>query len=311
MPGREFVVALDVGGSLTKIAPADCSGRLTAVDRLPTPVAEGSDHLVRWLAERILAAADSRTGEACAGFGIVVPGIIESSSGTVLAAPNLGWSDVPLGDQLVGLTGLPGVVGHDVRCGGLAEWRLGAGVGVANLLFLPLGTGIAGALVVDGRLLDADGYAGEIGHVRVPAARDLPCVCGQYGCLETLASAGAVARGYAQRSGAFGVVDARRVAELARAGDRAASDTFAVAAVGLAEALMLVLTLLGPEVVILGGGLSGAADLLVPEIERQLGESVTFQRRPRIVPALLGADAGVIGAGLLGWQYVRAARAAK
>lgn len=304
MARSRFVVAMDVGGSLTKIARADHDGAITAVDRLPTPVSAGTADLVRWLAEQIRDYAGGTDG-VCAGFGIVVPGIIESATGVVLAAPNLGWYDVPLRDLLAELTRLPGTVGHDVRSGGLAEWRLGAAVGVANVLFLPLGTGIAGALVVDGRLLDADGYAGEVGHVRVPAAGELPCPCGQLGCLETVASAASVVRGYARAGGGTPARNARQVAELARAGDAAARHAFGRAAEALTEALMLCLTLLGPELVVIGGGLSGAADLLLPDIERGINAKVAFQRVPRIVTAKLGADAGVIGAGLLGWDHVR------
>lgn len=305
VPDPPYVVALDVGGSLTKIAAADPHGRLGPVDRLPTHLGEGSDALVREIAARIRSRADARRD--CRGFGVVVPGIIDAATGTVRAAPNLGWYDVPLRDRLTELTGLPGVVGHDVRSAGLAEWRLGAGAGVANLLFLPLGTGIAGALIVDGRLLDADGYAGEIGHIQVPAAGVLTCVCGQLGCLETVASAVGVVRSYARHGGvASPDTDAQRVAELARAGDAAAGAAFSLAAQALTEALMLALTLLGPELVVLGGGLVGAADLLVPDIQSGLAVRVAFQRAPTIVPARLGADAGVVGAGLIGWEHARA-----
>jgi glucokinase len=305
------VIAVDLGGSLTKIAYADEHGRLGRVDRLPTPVSSGSDGLVQWLADQVRAYAVATPAASCLGFGVVVPGIIESATGRVRAAPNVGWYDVPLRDRLTELTGLPGAVAHDVRTGGVAEWRLGAGRGVDNLLFLPLGTGIAGAMVVDGRMLDADGYAGEIGHIRVKVAQDLPCECGQVGCLETVASAAGVARSYLRLSGdlttpgAGGAFpDARQVADLARTGDMAARTAFAVAADALSEALLLYLTLLGPELVIIGGGLSGAADLFVPQVNKALKARVAFQRVPRLVPATLGADAGVIGAGLVGWDEV-------
>ena len=121
------------------------------------------------------------------------------TSGTVRAAPNVDWVDVPLRDRLTELTGLPGVVAHDVRSGGLAEWRLGSGRGRARTCCsCPWAPGIAGAMVVDGRMLEAGGYAGEIGHTRVAAAEDARCACGQIGCLETLASAAGVARTYAR-----------------------------------------------------------------------------------------------------------------
>lgn len=308
-----FVAAVDLGGSLTKIAAAADSGALRQTVRLTTPLGDGGDALVHWLAEQISALARTGPG-ACLGYGVAVPGVIDTTTGTVRAAPNVGWFDVPLQARLTELTGLPGVVAHDVRSGGLAEWRLGSGVGVDNLLFLPLGTGIAGAMVVDGVLLAADGYAGEIGHIRVPAAEELLCACGQHGCLETVASAAGVARSYARFAGVTSdldisdrgePVDARMVAERARAGDQAASRSFAVAAEALSEALLLYLSLLGPELVVVGGGLAGAADLLLPPVARAIRARVAFQRVPRIVPASLGADAGVIGAGLVGWDDVR------
>lgn len=307
---HQFVVAIDLGGSLTKISYDDGGGRPSPPDRLPTQLADGSDGLVRWLAAQITRYAAGRPGHTCRGFGIVVPGIIDSATGTVRAAPNVGWYDVPLRAELTTLTGLPGAVGHDVRSGGLAEWRRGAGQGVDNLLFLPLGTGIAGALVVDGRMLDADGYAGEIGHMRVRAAEELDCACGQVGCLETVASASGVARSYARLSEAAGdppehPADASRVAALARSGDVPARAAFAILTDALTEALTVYLTLLGPELVVIGGGLSGAADLFLPQIEHGLRSRVAFQRVPRLVTALLGADAGVIGAGLVGWDHLR------
>lgn len=300
-----YVVAVDLGGTLTKIGYAHPDGSLTGVARRSTEVAAGSAALVRWLAEQLTEAVAAAPHGRCVGYGVVVPGIIEMSTGRVRAAPNVGWYDVALRDQLTGLTGLAGAVAHDVRSGGLAEWRLGSGIGVANLLFLPLGTGIAGAMVVDGRLLDADGYAGEIGHVRVAAAGDLVCACGQTGCLETVASAAGVVKTYLRVSGTPGVLTAREVADRARAGDGAAVAAFALAVEALTEALTLYLTLLAPEMVVIGGGLSGAVDLLLPQLTLGLERRLTFQRMPRLVPAALGADAGLIGAGLVGWDHHR------
>jgi glucokinase len=327
----DYVLALDLGGSLAKIARIDARDALSAIDRVSTPTSTDSDSLVLWLAEQIASRVHAPAHGRCLGWGVVVPGIIRADTGHVVAAPNLGWYDVPLQTRLTELTGLDGVVAHDVRSGGLAEATLGAGRGVANLLFLPLGTGIAGAMFVDGRLLDADGYAGEIGHIRVRVARSLPCACGQMGCLETVASAAGVARSYQRltefprgadglvephtfaseeapasaRLGATTGVDAQQVATRARAGDAEARAAFALAADALAEALLLYLTLLGPEVVVIGGGLSAAADLFVPQVEQSIAATVSFQRRPRLVTAVLGPDAGVIGAGLQGWDHVR------
>ena len=219
----------------------------------------------------------------------------------VRVAPNVGWRDVPIRQVLDSRTGLPGAVGHDVRGGGLAEWRLGRGVGLDNLLFLALGTGIAGASVVDGRMLEADGYAGEIGHLHVSVA-DQHCACGAYGCLETIASAAGVARSYQRTAGLQR--SASEVADLARHGDQAALQAFAIAVAGLSEALAAYAALLAPELVIIGGGLSGAADLIMDELTQALDDRLSFHRRPKLVTATLGSDAGVRGAGLLGWDHL-------
>lgn len=306
----EYVVAVDLGGTLTKVAYADDGGSISDMVRLQTPVAGGGDALVDWLAKQVTRFAGA-TGGACVGYGVAVPGIIEAATGTVRAATNLGWYDVALRDRLADLIGMPGAVAHDVRSAGLAEWRLGIGSGVSNLLFLALGTGIAGAMIVDGRMVESDGYAGEVGHIRVAAAGDTACACGQRGCLELVASASGVARTYARLAGltAAEVVDAREVARRARTGDGHALGAFEVATEALTEALMICLGLLGPEVVVLGGGLAAAADLLVPQLTSALAGRVTFHRLPRIATATLGADAGVTGAGLAGWDHVRARRA--
>ncbi len=308
MSAAEFVVAVDVGGTLTKIAYAEPGGSLSGLARLHTHLAETGAGLVSWLADLIRHWAEERTDGRCRGFAVVVPGIVDAAKGLVRAAPNVDWTDVPLLDQVSQLTGLPGVVGHDVRAGGLAEWRLGRGRGVDNLLFLSLGTGIAGAMVVDGRLLEAGGYAGEIGHLRVAAAGEQRCACGQVGCLETIASAAGVARTYAALAAAADPIDAQEVAARARHKDPNARQAYAVASTALAEGLTSYLTLLGPELILIGGGLAGAADLLLPQLTDRLARDVTFQRTPRIVAAALGADAGVIGAGLLGWDRMSSRR---
>jgi glucokinase len=295
----DYVVAVDLGGTLTKVAYAHRDGSTTPAVRLPTALVDGQAS-VPWLASVVDETAAARGADHCLGFGVVVPGIIDVPRGVVRAAPNVGWFDVPLRHRLTELTGWPGIVAHDVRSG---EWRTGAGVGAANLLFLPLGTGIAGAMVVDGRLVDADGYAGEIGHIPVPAAGDAVCLCGQRGCLETVASAPGVVRTYARVAGGP-PVDAQDVAALARTGDPAAREAFAVAVQALTEALVIYATLLGPQTVVIGGGLAGAFDLIGPAVAAGLDARMAFQRRPTLVPAKLGADAGVVGAGLVAWDRI-------
>jgi glucokinase len=299
MTDNGLVVAVDLGGTLTKMGLVAADGTVSDEQTVPTDRSAGPDGTVGWL---LGAVASMRADHDVRGFGVVVPGIIDATAGVVRAAANLDWYDVALRDRLTAHLGLPGAVAHDVRSAGLAEWRLGAHADVADLIFVALGTGIAGAVVTDGRLLDADGYAGELGHVVVPAAGATPCSCGQSGCLETVASAAGLARTYARLASGQALRTAAEVADHARAGDPAATRAFDLVVLALVEALVHCATLLGPRVVIIGGGLSGASDLLVPGLERGLADRLTFQRRPSVTTATLGSRAGLVGAGLVGWD---------
>ena len=297
-----YVVAVDLGGTLTKIGRVYANGTLDSVRRLPTRL-DAQRASVTWLADQIADEAHN-DADVCLGYGAVVPGIIDTPSGLVRAAPDVGWFDVPLQAELDQRTGLRGIVDHDVRSAGLAEWQLGAGSGASQLIFIALGTGIAAALIIDGKLIRADGYAGELGHLATPSAADRPCACGRPGCLETVASASGVVRTYTQRTG-LTPSGAAEVADRARAGDAGAIEAFDLARRALAEALAAAITLLGPELVIIGGGLCGAYDLLAAPLEEDLASRLSFQRMPRLAQASLGADAGLIGAGLVGWKRAR------
>ncbi|MBB0232981.1 ROK family protein, partial [Streptomyces calidiresistens] len=219
--------------------------------------------------------------------------------GVVRYAANLGWRDVPLGRLLAErLAGIPVAVGHDVRAGGLAEGLLGAGRGASRFLFVALGTGIAGAIGIEGRVeAGAHSGAGEIGHIVVRPDGPL-CGCGQRGCLETLASASAVGRAWAAACG-DPAADAADAARAVAAGDPRALRVWREAVDALADGLLTGITLLDPEVVIIGGGLARAGDLLLDPLRGALRERITFQHPPALVPAELGDAAGCLGAGLL------------
>jgi glucokinase len=314
--GLELIAAVDLGGTFTKLGLVTRDGTVRAETRVPTQLSAFSEGdtgqgTVAWLGDEIaaFAAAEARAiGARTVGFGVVVPGIVDAAGGIVVSAANIGWSDINLTGRLAERLELPGSIGHDVRTAGLAEWQLGAGRGVNNLLFVPLGTGIAAALIVDGRLLEADGYAGELGHIRVPSAGDQRCACGQIGCLEIVAGAAGVVRNYARLSGSTETTTAERIAAEARAGNPEARGAFEIAGTALSEAFAIALTLLGPETIVIGGGLSGASDLLLPIIEAEFDRRLTFQRRPKLITSAFGSQAGLVGAGLLGWRSVAAER---
>ncbi|MGX7826103.1 ROK family protein [Actinokineospora sp. 24-640] len=295
MAAESHVVAVDVGGTSVKAALVDRDLTPVEVLREPTRRVDGAVDTAH-LADLIgRLAASARV----VGVGVAVPGIVDDATGHVHTAVNLGWRDVPLRAELAGLTGLPLLVRHDVRTGGLAEFTVGAAAGEADAVFLPIGTGIAAAFQVDGHSLAAGGYAGEIGHMVVDPA-GLPCNCGARGCLETLAAAPAVSRRYAERTGR--AAEAAEVAALLPTGDPDAAAVWADAVAALGTALAAAVTVVGSSVVVLGGGLAEAGAALIDPVREDLHARLTFQRRPRVVRAAFGQDAGRAGAALLGWQ---------
>ncbi|GAB3951707.1 hypothetical protein GCM10027614_54130 [Micromonospora vulcania] len=216
----------------------------------------------------------------------------------------MGFRDVPLRDLAVTRLGLPTALGHDVRVGGLAEARLGAGRGTGHVLFVAIGTGIAAAHVVDGTAtVGAHGAAGEIGHILVRPGGPR-CGCGRPGCLETIASAAAIGRRYAELAGgpSDGLappVTAAEVAERAAAGEPLASQVWQEAVEALADGLATGQALFDVATIVLGGGLAQAGDRLLVPLRAAVHERMTFHREPRIVAAALGDEAGCLGAALL------------
>jgi glucokinase len=304
-----LVVAIDVGGTAIKTALVDSGLDPVHTARVPTRRLDDSLGTVDvdQIAELVdtLSEHAATLGRAVCGLGVVVPGIVDGELGIARFAANLGWRDIPLRDRLAERAKLPLRIGHDVRTGGLAEFTVGAAVGVRNAMFMPVGTGIAAAFIVDGHDLTASGYAGEIGHAIVDPGGAM-CGCGARGCLETLGSAAAIARRYAERAGQP-VSGAHEVATRMQAGDPVARQVWDDAIGALATALTMAVVLLAPEVIVIGGGLAESGEVLFAPLREELSTRLTFHRRPEIVPAALGDNAGCTGAGLLAWRAVREA----
>lgn len=302
------VIALDVGGTGMKAALVGADGTLLHEARRPTGRARGADAVVESIldfAADLRAHGATHFGEPAAAAGVAVPGIVDADHGIAVYAANLGWSDVPLRDLLSArLEGVPVALGHDVRTGGLAEGRIGAGKGADRFLFVPLGTGIAGAIGIGGAIEPgAHGSAGEIGHIVVRPGGP-PCGCGQRGCLERLASASAVSKAWAEASG-DPEADAADCAKAVESGDSRAQEVWQNAVDALADGLLTALTLLDPQTLIIGGGLAEAGETLFTPLRAAVAARVVqFQTLPDIVPAALGDTAGCLGAGLLAWDLV-------
>ncbi|WP_369140932.1 ROK family protein [Modestobacter versicolor] len=286
------VLALDVGGTSMKGAVVTRDGRPVHVDRWPTLPAEDTVRaIVGHLRALSLVARDLDVEVVAAG--VVTPGMIDEATGTVVYASNLDWRDLPLRALLTEATGLPVATGHDVRTAGLAEQLLGAARGVDDFALVTIGTGVAAALVTDGRpVTGAGGAAGEIGHIpMVPGGE--ACTCGQFGCLEVYVSGAGLARRYAARSGRS--LPAEDV--VARLGaDPDADVVWAEAMAVLAQGLVTATLLLDPTTIVLGGGFTAAGEALLGPVRTQLAAGLAWRPAPPVRVAELGSEAGWIGA---------------
>ncbi|MET1052348.1 MAG: ROK family protein [Mycetocola sp.] len=292
------VLAFDVGGTDTKAGLIDEHGVLREVVRVPTPYStDGSGNaviaqltvLAQGFAERF---PDVRPQAA----GLIVPGLVDDEAGVGRYAENLGWRDVPFRDQTGSALGIPVAFTHDVRAAGTAEYRLGAAGSYQNVLVVVIGTGIASAIFIDGAPYSANGYAGEIGHAVIQPGGN-PCACGGNGCLESVGSAGAITRLY-NRDASAPVSGAREVLDLARAGDARAASVWNDATDALGLALAQSVALLAPEAIVLGGGLAQAGAALFEPVEARMNSLLTFHRRPVLLPASVGENAGLVGAAI-------------
>jgi glucokinase len=298
------VLAFDVGGTDIKAALVDTTGRVLEIVRVPTPHdgAQTADAVVAQIGQLLRLFRESRPEVHPEAAGLLVPGHVDDESGVGVFSENLGWRNYPFRDRAESALGLPVAFSHDVRGAGEAEHRLGAAAPYRDVVFIAIGTGIAGAVYIQGNLYTGGGMAGEMGHSKVADGPE--CICGGRGCLEAIASAGAIARRYTQATG-VAVDGARDVLERVKLGDRHAGEIWESALDALALDLAHTTALLAPEAIVFGGGLSQAgADLLEP-LERRLDAILTFQRRPKLLCTSIGEDAGVIGAALRARDLIR------
>lgn len=297
---QQVVIAIDVGGTGIKCALVTAAHEVVHTERHATGSQRGAAAVVQTILDIAAGLADKARADGLlpVAAGICLPGVVDEADGVVRYAANTGgMRNVPLRDLAAARLGLPVKVGHDVRTGGLAEAKLGAGAGHDQVLFLPIGTGIAAAHIVGGHVL-AGGHwgAGEIGHIIVrPGGPE--CGCGQHGCLEAIASAAAVGRHYSARAGR--TATAQEVAELAAGGDPIAIEVWADAVDALAAALLTAQALYDPTLVVIGGGLAEAGEQLLTPLRTALRERIAFFTEPEIVRAKLGDEAGTLGAALL------------
>ena len=289
------LIGIDIGGTKISALLVSADGDVLARGGVPAPAALGGEAMADAAADL----AGSLAGEAgvtLVAAGVGAAGVIDHESGTIRAASAtfVGWAGFALADALETRLGVPVRVENDVNAFLLGE-AAAAGRTEQDVLGVMLGTGVGGALLIDGGLHHGPhGAAGEIGHT--PGYSELVCTCGQIGHLETLASGTSIVLRYQERTGGA-ILDARDVADRARRGDGDAIAVFDAAGRALALACASAATLLDLPCAIVGGGVTAAWDLLEPAITRTLRTDSPVSGIPlRIVPAVLGADAVALGA---------------
>jgi glucokinase len=305
-PDDAVAIALDVGGTEIKCALVDTSGAVRRTERRDTGRDRGTDPVLATILDAAAGLAqDARDrGLRPIAAGIVVPGVVDEANGVAEWSANLGFRGVPVRDLVSRRLGLPTALGHDVRAGALAEARLGAGRTARRMLFVAIGTGIAGGYAVDGRIdPGAHGAAGEIGHVVVRTGPDAAaCGCGARGCVEAHSSASSIARAYAARTapgGSHTTATAERVVRGVVAGEPDAVSVWTDAIGALADGLLIGIALYDPELIVLGGGLAESGSVLLDPLREALEKRRTFHRLPPLARAELGDEAGCLGAALL------------
>lgn len=302
-------VGIDIGGTKIAAALVDESGQILREARVATPMGDG-DEIVRavvTLVEELVA------GESVIGVGVAAAGFIDAQQAKVLYAPNLSWRNYPFKAKLEALLPYEVIIENDANAAGWAEFRFGAGRGTKNMTMLTIGTGVGGAVIADSKMLRGGfGIGGELGHIRVVPEGRL-CGCGAHGCIEQYGSGTALLRAARELADSSEEAGSRLRQLRQEAGELTGEQVYQAILEGDAGALRLLRELgswlgqtiasisavLDPELVVIGGGVSSAGELLLEPIrEAYLANMPARGFRPelQLKIAEFVNDAGVVGA---------------
>ena len=310
MNASKFAIGVDFGGTSVKLARVSAAGAIEARDAFPTP--PGVPAWLDALAPRVAALVDSAADpSACAGVGVGVPGFVDFDRGFVFDLANVpGWKEVPLADLIQQRLSMPARIENDVNAMAAGECAHGAGRGLTDAVFVTLGTGVGGGLLLNGKIYrGAHSMAGEIGHMTIDmhGIRSPMGIGGveQYTGNRRIAAyalsridAGADGAAILRAAGGSPEnVTPKAIAEAAAAGDPLALEVFDHVADCLSAMMSSAAYLIQPQAFIVGGGVSAAGDILFNPLKKHLAERLNpvFFSRLEIRPAALGNDAGVIG----------------
>ena len=296
------IIGLDIGGTKCAVLVGTYQGEVLQREQFPTESERGFEHTWERLCAHVAKAEEAVRGQgnAVAALSVSIGGPLDCERGIIYSPPNLpGWDAIPLREMLQERFGVPAHVEHDGNAGALAEWRFGAGVGVQSLVFLTMGTGLGGGMILDGRLYrGARDMAGEVGHVRL--APDGPLAYGKRGSWEGLCAGPAFAalaeEMYPLRWGAG--VDTREVVRLALDGDAQAVAVVERVAENMGRGLAMLVDLLNPEMIVIGSMAVRLGELLLMPTRRALcSEALPAAADAcQVVPAKLGERLGDVAA---------------
>ena len=306
-------IGIDAGGTTIKLGLVDEQQTITRTLDIPTAYAfEQAVQDIAAAVKTLLSQAGKALGDV-PFIGIGVPSTVRPDTGRVVLANNTGWVDAPMKERLEELLKTPVRIANDADCAIAAEAAAGAAKGQKNVLMVTLGTGVGGAMLLNGHLFSGcDGMGMEVGHMSL-YADGRPCTCGAEGCLEAYASAtGLIALGMEEaqkqpgsalaKAARSGDVDGKIIFDLAQSGDEAALLVVDTYSKWLAQGLGGLVNIFRPDLVLLGGGISHAGDFLFDRVKALLPHFILAYDEiggPALAPAQLGNPAGILGAAFL------------
>ncbi len=310
-------IGIDLGGTGIKAGVVNDKGEILSKASCPTLPERGYEAVIRDMANLAIQVARDSGHEIgdMEAIGVGLPGIMDPRTGRIPFCTNLGWHDVPLVEEMAKYVDVPVFVDNDATVAGLAESVAGVSAGCENSVFVTLGTGVGGGVVLGGKVFSGShGVATEIGHM-ITVVDGEPCTCGNRGCFERYASATALIREGRRMceakpdaalakavGGDLSAINAKHVIDLAKAGDPDCAAIFGRYVEHLAIGLVNIINLYDPEVIVLGGGVSHAGQFLLDAVRAKLPSLVFYKGMPyaRVELAKLTNDAGIIGAAMLG-----------
>ncbi|MGU7858399.1 ROK family glucokinase [Streptococcus suis] len=312
------IIGIDLGGTSVKLAILTTEGEIQEKWSIKTNILDDGSHIVPDIIDSIKHRFETHglTKDDFLGVGMGSPGVVDSEAGTVIGAYNLNWKTLQLvKEQFESALGLPFFIDNDANVAALGEQWVGAGNNNPNVVFMTLGTGVGGGVIVAGNLIrGVKGAGGELGHITVDFDKPFACTCGKKGCLETVASATGIvnlSRRYAdQYAGDAKLkqmiddgqdVTAKDVFDLAKEGDDLALIVYRHFSEYLGVACANIAAVLNPAYIVLGGGVSAAGEFLLDGVRKVFAENSfpQIKESTQIVLATRGNDAGVLGAASL------------